>query len=163
MRRALILAWLLIASGPVAANAQVFFASTPKPTFKVGPVYVRALVTPALGDVAVNVFFGLDFPPGTETGELEQDLYFVWPSDVAGDPSAGPADPSLANRVEELGFTALESGRLVLTARNLYKRGADGRSTKETIPGGAPFVTFIRSSGGPTGFGPPRPPCRAPP
>src|SRR5712692_3085574 len=155
MRRVLLLAWLLIASGPSAAHAQVFFASKPQPPFKVGPVYVRALVSPALGDVTVNVFFGLELPPGGDTSALEQDIYFVWPAEVVGDPELGPSDPALAKEVEGLGFSPLGDGRVAMTARNLYKRAADGRSTRELIPGGAPFVTFIRSRGGPMGIGAP--------
>src|SRR5207249_4247982 len=126
-----------------------------KPPFKVGPVYVRALISPTLGDVTVNVFFGLDLPPETDTSAIEQDLYFIWPFDVAGDPKLGPPDPALAKQVEELGFSPMNDGRLAMTARNLYVRAADGRSVRETIPGGAPFVTFIRTTGGPMGIGAP--------
>src|SRR2546425_11140052 len=152
MRRALVLAWLLVVAGTATAHAQVFFASNPKPPFRVGPVYVRALISPALGDVTVNAFFGLDLPPEVDTSKIEQDLYLIWPTDVAGDPKAGPPDPALAKQVEELGFTPMNDGRLAMTARNLYARGADGRSTRETIPGGAPFVTFIRTTGGALGI-----------
>jgi len=90
-----------------------------------------------------------------DTSKIEQDLYLIWPTDVAGDPKAGPPDPALAKQVEELGFTPMNDGRLAMTARNLYARGADGRSTRETIPGGAPFVTFIRTTGGPMGISAP--------
>src|SRR2546429_509468 len=151
----IVLAWLLMIGGAATAHAQVFFASNTKPPFKVGPVYVRALISPTLGDVTVNVFFGLDLPPEMDTSELEQDLYFIWPFDVAGDPKAGPPDPALAKQVEELGFSPMNDGRLAMTARNLYVRGADGRSIRETIPGGAPFVTFIRTTGGPMGISAP--------
>src|SRR5262245_51290229 len=162
MRRALLLsgrlvllAWLLMVGGAATAHAQVFFASTPKPPFRIGPVYVRALITPALGDVTVNVFFSLDLPADMDTSKLEQDLYFIWPSDVVGDATAGPPDPALAKEVADLGFPPLNDGRLAMTARNLFVRGADGRSTREKIPGGAPIVTFIRSTGGPMGIGAP--------
>jgi len=155
MRRALLLACLLVIAGPAIANAQLFFATNPKPTFKVGPVYIRAQVSPALGDVTVNVFFSLEIPPADDTSVLEQDLYFAWPADVVGDPKAGPPDPALAKQIEELGFSPLNDGRLAMTARNLYVRGADGRSTREAIPGGAPFVTFVRTTGGPMGISAP--------
>ena len=151
----IVLAWLLMVGGAATAHAQVFFASNTKPPFKVGPVYVRALISPTLGDVTVNVFFGLDLPPEMDTSELEQDLYFIWPFDVAGDPKVGPPDPALAKQVEELGFSPMNDGRLAMTARNLYVRAADGRSVRETIPGGAPFVTFIRTTGGPMGISAP--------
>jgi hypothetical protein len=155
MRRALLLAWLLVVAGSAPAHAQVFFASNPKPPFKVGPVYVRALISPALGDVTVNVFFGLDLPSEIDTSAIEQDLYLIWPFDIAGDPKLGPPDPALVKQVAELGFSPMNDGRLPMTARNLYARAADGRSTRETIPGGAPFVTFIRTTGGPMGISAP--------
>src|SRR2546428_3525700 len=162
MRRALlvtwllvVLAWLVMVGGAATAHAQVFFASTPRPPFKVGPVYVRALISATLEHVTVNVCLGLDLPPEMDTSELEQDLYFIWPFDVAGDPKVGPPDPALAKQVEELGFSPMNDGRLAMTARNLYVRGADGRSIRETIPGGAPFVTFIRTTGGPMGISAP--------
>src|SRR3989442_15026680 len=132
MRRALlvtwllvVLAWLVMVGGAATAHAQVFFASNPKPPFKVGPVYVRALISPALGDVTVNVFFGLDLPPEMDTSELEQDLYFIWPFDVAADPKAGPPDPALAKHLAELGFSPMNDGRLAMTPRNPSVPAAD--------------------------------------
>src|SRR5438046_10534440 len=68
----IVLAWLLMVGGAATAHAQVFFASNTKPPFKVGPVYVRALISPTLGDVTVNVFFGLDLPPEMDTSAIEQ-------------------------------------------------------------------------------------------
>ena len=154
MRRALILAGLLIVGGPAVADAQLFFATKPQRGLKVGPVYVRALVSPALGNVTVDVFFSLELPPGVDANAVEQDIYFAWPGDVVGNPKLGPADPTLPKRVEALGLTPLDEGRLALSSRNLYQRAADGRSTREDIKGGAPFVTFIRQSG-PMGIGAP--------
>src|SRR2546427_4768786 len=160
MRRALlvtwllvVLAWLVMVGGAATAHAQVFFASNPKPPFKVGPVYVRALISPTLGDVTVNVFFGLDLPPEMDTSELEQDLYFIWPFDVAGDPKVGPPDPALAKQVEELGLPPMNDARLAMTARNLYVRGSDGRSIRGTIPGGAAAATLIATRRSPMGIG----------
>src|SRR5207245_9808520 len=109
------LAWLLMVGGAATAHAQVFVASNTKPPFKVGPVYVRALISPTLGDVTVNVFFGLDLPPEMDTSAIEQDLYFIWPFDVAGDPKAGPPDPTLAKQVGALGFPAMTDGLLAMT------------------------------------------------
>src|SRR5262249_36088895 len=120
--RLVLLAWLLMVGGAATAHAQVFFASTPKPPFRIGPVYVRALIPPALGDVTVNVFFSLDLPPDADTSTLEQDLYFIWPSDVVGDATAGPPDPALAKEVADLGFSPLNDGRLAMTARHLFVR-----------------------------------------
>src|SRR5437899_2895830 len=110
MRRALVLGCLLLLGVPAAAHAQLFFASKPHPPFKVGPVYVRALVSPELGDITVNVFFSLDLPPGADSSALEQDIYFVWPTDIVGDPKVGPPDPALAQPVEALGFSPPDDG-----------------------------------------------------
>src|SRR5262249_7658582 len=153
MLTAVLLGWLLIVGTPAVAHAQMFFASKPQPPFKVA-VYVRALVTPALDDVTVDVFFSLELPPAADVGALEQDLSFVWPSEVVGDPKIGPPDPALAKQVEALGDSPLSDGRLAMTARNLFQRAADGRSTRVPIAGGAPFVTFIRTRG-PMGIGAP--------
>src|SRR5437016_5383767 len=49
----------------------------------------------------------------------------------------------------------LTVGGAATTAHNLDVRAADGRSVRETIPGGAPFVTFIRTTGGPMGISAP--------
>jgi hypothetical protein len=54
--------------------------------------------------------------------------------------------------VRERGFDVVGEGRAVLTTRNLYRRPGDAETTPE--PGGAPFVTFVRS-GGRNGLTPP--------
>lgn len=142
---ALGVAGLALLASPVAADAQIFLASRPHPEFTVGPLFVRATVTPALGDVPVDVFFSLAIPPGRTVVELEQDLYFVWPGAVAGDPALGRPDPKLAPDLERLGLTVVGDGRLGLFARDLYATG--GRAAIEPVPGGAPFVTFVRAGG----------------
>src|SRR5436309_14257076 len=99
----IVLAWLLMIGGAATAHAQVFFASNTKPPFKVGPVYVRALISPTLGDVTVNVLFVLDLPPETDTSAFDQDLYFIWPLAVAVDRKLGLPQHALAKPVEQLG------------------------------------------------------------
>jgi hypothetical protein len=148
MLRAALLAGLLLASAPAPAPAQLFLASRPHPQFTVGPLFILANVTPELGDVPVDVLFSLAVPPTLSAGDIEQDLYLLWPGAVAPDPTAGPPDPALARAVEQQGFAVIEEGRLSLSARNLYQRGPDGRSLREPIAGGAPFVTFVREGGG---------------
>src|SRR5262249_29690677 len=100
-------------------------------------------------------FFGLDLPSEIDTSAIEQDLYLIWPSDIAGDPKAGPPDPELAEQVKELGFSPTNDGRLAMTARNRYVRTADGRSTRSAITVGALVLTFIRTTGGPMGISAP--------
>lgn len=146
--RGLALAGLLLAAAPASAPAQVFFASRPDPPFTVGPLFVRATVTPALGDIAVDVLFSLTVPPGVSAAPLAQDLYLLWPGAVVADPAVGAPDPALARGVQQAGFAVIDEGRAALTARNLYERGPDGRRRRDAISGGAPFVTVVRDGGG---------------
>jgi len=148
MPRVLLLAGLLLASGPATAHGQLFLASRPHPEFTIGPLFILANVTPEPGDVPVDVLFSLAVPPTLSAGDIEQDLYLLWPGAVAPDPTTGPPDPALARTVEQQGFAVIEEGRLSLSARNLYQRGPDGRSLRDPIAGGAPFVTFVRAGGG---------------
>lgn len=143
--RAWVLAALLSLAAPGVAHAQLFLADKPDPPFAVGPLFIRASVAPTLGPVVVDVLFSLDVPPTLSAGGLEQDLVLVWPSGVVADPAAGPADPALERYLTERGFTVVDSGRLALSARNLY--GGAGGGRRESIPGGAPFASFVREGG----------------
>ncbi len=143
-----LLAGLLLLGSPAAARAQLFLASRPHPEFTVGPLLVRAGVSPERADVPVEVLFSLAVPPTRSAVEFEQDLYLLWPGAVAGD-TAGRGDPALSRDVESLGFVPLEEGRLQLLAQNLYRMG--GEAPPEPLPGGAPYVTFV-SEGGPLGL-----------
>lgn len=140
---------LLLAGAPAPGHAQLFLASRPHPEFMIGPLFVRASVTPALGPVTVDVLWSLVIPPTRSAGEFEQDLYLLWPGSVTGDASAGPPDPALARYVEARGFVVIAEGRLALFARDLYQTGKD--RPQEPVEGGAPFVTFVRA-GGPLGL-----------
>ncbi len=146
--RALLLAAVLVAGAPAAAAAQVFLAARPNPPFTIGPLFVRATVTPELGDVAVDVLFSLVVPSGVSGAGLAQDIFLLWPGAVAADPAAGAPDPALAGEAQRMGFAVVDEGRLSLSARNLYERGPDGRRRREPIAGGAPFVTVVREGGG---------------
>ena len=46
-------------AGAGRASAQVFLAARPNPEFTIGPLFVRATVTPALGPVPVDVLFSV--------------------------------------------------------------------------------------------------------
>lgn len=134
---------VLLAFCPVAADAQVFLAARPNPDFTVGPLFVRAVVTPALGPVQVGVFWSLVIPPTKSA--VAQDLYLLWPGVVDGEMVAGSPDPTLSRSVRELGFNVVREGRLPFFARHIYRGGQ--RQPPEPIEGGAPFVTYVREAG----------------
>lgn len=143
IRRALVLAALVAAAPPAVASGQVFIASRADPPFQIGPLFVRANVTPALGPVEVDVIFSLAVPAGRSLGELE-DIHLLWPSAVLADPALGAAEPALEKVVAARGLDPIDSGRIVYAARNLY---GDETRGWEPIAGGAPFVTYVRSGG----------------
>jgi hypothetical protein len=145
---AAIAGWLLMVS-PAPADAQLFFATRPQPEFRVGPLFVRADVTPGLGDVAVNVLFSVAVPPTRSAAELEQDLFLLWPGAVVGDPAQGPPEPALSRFVEKQGFAVVDEGRLPLFAQHLYQvtgEGEMGSGRTIRVAGGASYVTFVRPS-----------------
>ena len=141
---------VLAAAGP--AHAQIFLASRPKPEFTIGPLSVRANVTPAGGPIEVSLFWSLVVPPNVGGADLEQDLYLLWPGAVDGELVAGEPDPALRRTVEERGFQVVREGRLPLSARAVYS--GPQRAKPESLPGGAPFVTYTREAG-PLGQGTP--------
>ncbi|HXH83795.1 MAG TPA: hypothetical protein VNN07_12830 [Candidatus Tectomicrobia bacterium] len=140
------LAAALLAAAPGAADAQMFLAARPHPPFQVGPLLVRATVTPELGPVPVDVMFSIVVPPGGSVAGAEQDLYLVWPSAVAPAADLGLADPDLETFATERGLSVIESGRLAFDAVQLY--GAE--RARAPIGRGAPFVTVVRD--GPLGL-----------
>jgi hypothetical protein len=150
MRRAAwILAVVLAAAAPDVACGQVFLASRPNPEFTIGPLFIRATVTPETEVVTLDVLWSLVIPPNTNGAALEQDLYFLWPNAVDGDSSSGAPDPALAAYVKSRGFTPIAEGLLPLFAKSLYRIGEE--LPPEPVRGGAPFVTFVRQ-GGPLGL-----------
>lgn len=132
---------LLLAGAPDGAHAQLFLAARPHPEFTIGPLFVRASVAPKLGPVTVDIFWSLVVPPN-RSSNLADDLFLLWPGGVIADPAAGAPDPALARYVEARGFTVVDRGRLPLFARSLYQIGR--RTPPEPVPGGAPFVSFVR-------------------
>lgn len=140
---AAILLWTL----PGVARAQLFLASHPNPPFTIGPLFVRASITPQLGAVPVDLYWGLEFAPGRAVG-FAADLYLLWPDAITGEARAEKPDPELARYVEVRGFTVIGEGRLRLLARSVRQMGRDRGA--EPAGSGAPFVTFVRQ-GGPLG------------
>jgi hypothetical protein len=139
------LAVLLVAASPRPVPAQVFVAARPHPQFQIGPLFIRAAVTPTINPVTLDVLFSLAFPPDKTIAGMEQDLYLLWPGALRSDASVGPPDPALAKYVEARGFSVVGEGRATVRATALYATGAT--RPVEVLPGGAPFVTFVRLGG----------------
>jgi len=140
-----LLAAVLALLPAAVADAQVFIATRPNPEFTIGPLFVRAGVSPALGPITVDVLWGLVVPPTLSPAALEQDLYLLWPSEVVPDKTAGAPDPALAAYVTGRGYTVIAEGRARLFAQALYQM--DANVPPEPLPGGAPFVTVVRETG----------------
>jgi hypothetical protein len=142
------IAALLLLAAPGATEAQVFLAARPNPEFTVGPLFVRATVTPEL-NVTLDVLWSLVIPPKTSGAAIAQDLYLLWPNSVGASTAGGPPDAKLAAYATERGFTVIGEGRLPLFAQSLYRMGDE--LPPEPVAGGAPFVTLVRL-GGPLGL-----------
>ena len=89
------LAVLLSAAMPAVTHGQVFLASRPNPEFLVGPLFVVANVSPGLGPVTVNLSWSLTTKPTRRPVDIQQDLYLLWPAEVAESTAPGPAEPAL--------------------------------------------------------------------
>src|SRR6185436_1870663 len=142
--RGVVMAGLALAFGlvPCDGQAQVFLASRPHPEFAVGPLLIVAGVKPDLGPVSLRISFGLTLPPNAHLEDLRQDLYLLWPAEVAGGSAPGSPDPSLRAYVEERGFAVVGEGRLALAVRDRSKLGTPAPS--DPLPESAPFVTFYK-------------------
>jgi hypothetical protein len=139
LRLALLTA-LAVTLVPGTAVAQVFFGSRPNPEFTVGPLFVRAAISPALGPTTVDIRFSVVVPARRSAADLEQDLYLLWPGAVRG--TAAPRDRDLARFVESRGFQIVGEGTMPLFARSLYRMGSGAR--EQAVPGGAPYVSFVQ-------------------
>jgi hypothetical protein len=134
---------------PDTVQGQVFLASRPNPEFTIGPLFVRATVTPETEVVTLDVLWSLAIPPNISGAAIEQDLYLLWPNAVDGGSTGGQPDPALSAYVKSRGFTPIAEGRLPLLAKSLYRIGEE--LPPEPVKNGAPFVTFVRQ-GGPLGL-----------
>ena len=145
LARALGLSLLALAGWAAAVEAQVFVASRPHPEFTIGPLFVRASVRPELGPVTIDIFFGLVLPTDHTAAESEQDIFLLWPSTLISETNLGAPDRSLIEYVEKRGVTVVSEGRATLSSRAVA--GTRGERPREAVPGGAPFVTFVREGG----------------
>jgi hypothetical protein len=148
LARVVLLASVLLGGAPAGAAAQVFLAPSAHPDFTIGPLYIRAAVTPTTtGPLTVDIFWSLVIPAKRSAADvIDGDLFLLWPSAVLPAPGLGAPDPALAKYLEQRGLTAIEEGRLQYSARDLYRRGG-GRSEPDQVPGGAPFATYVRQGG----------------
>ena len=142
VRFALIAALALVLA-PAHAHAQIFIASRPDPPFAIGPLSIRATVTPSLTPVDLEVRWALDIPPGKSRVGIEQDIFLLWPGEVTNPQGSAAGDKELAQYVEKRGFTVVGDGRLPLYAQNLY---ADGVEAAPRPVGEATYVTFVQDS-----------------
>ena len=144
MIRACLLAALIVASAPGGAHAQLFLGSRANPGLSVGPLFVKATVTPALDVVIIDVMWSLTVPPDRSAADLEQTIHLLWPGEIVADPAAGKADPAVNRYLEDRGFTVIEDGRVTLVSRSAYQLEAE--APPENIAG-APFASFVRQGG----------------
>src|SRR4029453_7289604 len=111
----------LLLLAPAVAHAQLFIASKPNPSFMIGPLFVRASVSPDLKPVVVEILWSVAVPAGKTAVDLEQNLNLLWPGGLIPDRAAGAPDPALERLITERGFSVIESGRLPLAAQHLYR------------------------------------------
>jgi len=141
-RSVLFLAALSFFVVPVPASAQIFIASVADPSFAVGPLTIRATVTPSLGPVDVEVRWSLDVDTGKSRG-TEQDIFLLWPGEVSSPLGDSKGDKTLEKYVETRGFSVVGSGRLPLYVQNIYGEGVEAAPKSA---GEAPYVTFVQDS-----------------
>jgi hypothetical protein len=140
VHRALVAVFALLGALPSESSAQIFLASKPHPDFSVGPLFVIANVSPDLS-VTVNISFSLTLRPGAVHAAMEQDLFLLWPAEVAESTVAGPADPALARDLHDT-LVVLSSGRLTLRSRDRTLVGTG--QLGEALPEVASYVTVTR-------------------
>jgi len=140
LRRALLGALAAAIALPSVCAAQVFLASEPHPEFAVGPLFLIANVRPDRS-VTVNLSFSLTPQPGVSIAALRQDLFLLWPAEIAESTAPGPPDPGLARNLSEQ-FSIVGGGRLQLRARDRTLVGTG--QLGDVLPEVASYVTVTR-------------------
>jgi len=128
---------------PAHAHAQVFIASRPDPPFAIGPLTIRATVTPSLIPVDLVVRWALDIAPGKSRIGIEQEIFLLWPGEVTSPLGRAAGDKALAQYVEKRGFVVVGDGLLPLYTQNIY---AEGVEAAPKPVGEAAYVTFVQDS-----------------
>jgi len=142
MKSCVALAVLLCSAMPAVTHGQVFLASRPHPEFLVGPLFVVANVSPGLGPVTVNLSWSLTTKPTRRPVDIQQDLYLLWPAEVAESTAPGPAAPALLREVEGHGLIVAGSGRLTLRRRDRMQLGTAALGDPLEVV--ASYVNFTR-------------------
>jgi hypothetical protein len=132
----------LCATAPTVGHGQVFLASRPHPEFLVGPLFVVANINPGAGPVNVNLSWSLTTKPGRRAADIRQDLYLLWPAEVAESTAPGAAEPQLIGEIEGRGLVVGGSGRLLLRARDRMLVGTAALGVPLDVA--ASYVTFTR-------------------
>ncbi|MBI2015612.1 MAG: hypothetical protein HYV94_10300 [Candidatus Rokubacteria bacterium] len=127
---------------PAGAHGQIFLASLPNPDFAIGPLFVVANVHPEPGPVRVNLSFALTAPFGRRAADIRQDLYLLWPAEVAESTAPGPPDPEIAADLERRGFAVLGGGRLLLRGRDRMQIGTPALG--DSLAESASYALFVR-------------------
>ena len=127
---------------PAPGHSQVFLASEPHPDFLIGPLFVVASVNPGQPNVVVNLSWSLTTGPITSKADIAQDLYLLWPAEIAGATAPGAAEPQLVREVERRGLQVVSSGRLVLRSRDRLQLGT--AAVGEPLPVIPSYVNFTR-------------------
>jgi len=127
---------------PPPGHGQVFLASQPHPEFTIGPLFVVASVSPGQPSVTVNLSWSLTTGPVTSKSDIAQDLFLLWPAEIAEATAPGAAEPQLVREVERRGLQVLSSGRLVLRSRDRLQLGT--AALGEAVAVSPSFVNFTR-------------------
>lgn len=140
---------LLICTAGTAC-AQVFLATRPSPEFMIGPLIVSATVPADLATVQVNVSWSLSVPTGRRPPPSD-DLFLLWPREVAAATIPGAADPDVARYVEARGLQVLGGGRLSLRSRDRSRIGTG--TPGDPLDVDASYATFMRAGSPQLGIG----------
>jgi hypothetical protein len=127
---------------PAPGHGQVFLASQPHPDFTIGPLFVVASVSPGQPNVTVNLSWSLTTGPITSKTDMAQDLYLLWPAEIAEATAPGTAESQLVREVERRGLQVVSSGRLVLRSRDRLQLGT--AALGEPVSVTPSFVNFTR-------------------
>jgi hypothetical protein len=127
---------------PAPGHGQVFLASQPHPEFTIGPLFVVASVNPGQASVTVNLSWSLTTGPVTSKSDIAQDLYLLWPAEIAEATAPGAAEPQLVREVERRGLLVMSSGRLTLRSRDRMQLGT--AAIGEPLAVTPSYVSFTR-------------------
>ena len=127
---------------PASCWGQVFLASQPHPEFTIGPLFLVASVSPGQPNVTVNLSWSLTTGPVTSKTDIAQDLYLLWPAEIAEATAPGAADPQIVREVERRGLTVVSSGRLILRSRDRLQLGTAAQG--EPVSVAPSYVNFTR-------------------